>query len=440
MSYNLVVRCAPMLLAAVACLGAERDPGEVLARLREFVHGEKARIPNYTCVETIDRVFLLPSREKKARTPKSCPELAEFKRTPGYRLSPNSADRFRLDVRVGPDMEMYSWVGAGRFEDRSLQDLLGYGPTSTGSLGPVLTGIFGADAPEFQFEGVKTVHGLTAYAYSFRVPVEHSHHAFFWGGGQVTIAYEGTIYADPRTGAPVQLSVFVGGLPPETACCQFTTELDYRHVPVGAGEFLLPHEALQRFVEVNGTEVESTVTFTSCREYRAESSVAYTGASPPAPAASAAAAPPPPWEAPAGLPVSIALTGTIDSAVAAAGDPFGGRLTKPVVDKDKNVIAPEGALVRGRVTQVQRTLDVSRVTILLEVETVEIAGREVPLRLTSGAPPIPTPPTGTFPSRGVLIGPLPPWLTAGRALFRCSTSRCVIRDGQKTEWVTVSRP
>jgi hypothetical protein len=436
----MVVRCGLMLLVAATCAGAERDPDQALARLREIVRDQAARIPNYTCVQTIDRLFFRPS-SRDTRLPWPCGELAALKRKRGYRLIPHGADRFRLDVRVGPGAEMYSWVGASRFEDHSLRELIGSPPSSTGSFGPALVGLI-EDAPEFKFEGEKIVNGRGAYAYSFRVPVERSHHSFVvQDGSDMAVAYEGTIFADPATGAPVQLTILAGELPPEANCCRFTSALDYRRVSIGAAEFLLPFEALQRFVMPGGAEVENTVTFSGCREYGAESRVAYGGGPTPGPAAGANAAPPPSFDAPVGLPVTIALTTRIDSAVAAAGDPFTGRLATPVPDKLKHVIAPQGALVRGRVARVVRILEPALVTIDLKIETVEIGGLEVPVRLTGKSDPaVRKPLFGGLRSRGVPIGELPQRIPAGYAAVQCNGKRCVIREGSRTEWVTVGQP
>ena len=427
-----------MLLLAAACAGAERDPGQTLARMREIVRDEAANLPNYTCVQTIDRVFLRPSNDK---LPQSCAAVGDLKRLGRYSLAPARADRFRLDVRIGGGKEMFSWVGASRFEDRPLHDLIGFGPTSTGSFGGLLLAVF-EDAPEFRYEGAKTANGRRGYAYSFRVPVERSHHTFYVRhGSQKIIAYEGTVLADPETGTPAQLTVVADQLPADAACCRFALELNYRHMRIGSREFLLPFEAIQRFAAPGGEEVENTVTFSSCRAYGAESIVAYEGAPVTEGAATAAPIAPHPPEAPAGLPVSIALAGAIDSAVAAAGDPFTGRLARPVLDKSRNVIAPEGALVRGRIMQVERVMRPERVTFRLGIETVEIGGVEVPFRLAAkNEPAAPKGASGGLQQRGVAIGEFPRWVPGNHITVQCSGNRCVLPIGFRTEWVTPWRP
>ena len=438
-----------MLLVAAVCAGGQGDSDETLARLRKMVLDQAERIPNYTCVQTIDRQFFHPGVNgphgvvyKFPSPGQSCSQIAAGKRKNYSRLIPIRNDRFRLDVRVGAGTEMYSWVGASRFGDRPLRELVGFGPTSTGAFGPMLTNIV-ADAPDVRFGGEKAVSGRRLYAYSFRVPIERSHHSFeVLGGSHTAIAYEGTILADPATGAPVQLTVLAGELPTETGCCGYSAELDYSPVRIGAAEFLLPKTARQRFAMPDGREVENTVTFSACREYLAESAVAYQGMPTPAPAASGNAAPPP-VDIPAGLPVAIALTGGISSDVAAAGDPFTGRLAKPLVDPLEHAIAPGGATVHGRIASLVRSLSPERVTIHLTMETVEIGGREVPFRLTGRRDRVVVvtgPPAGGLQSRGVAIGEMPRGPSADYVELQHSGTRWVIPDGFLTNWVTAGPP
>jgi hypothetical protein len=444
-----------VVLIAVACAGSEIDPEQTLERLREIARDEAARIPNYTCVETIDRQFFRPggvvghtvvvsglgrgSVTAAARAkPLSCDEIAAKQGQRGYHLAPVSADRFRLDVRVGRGGEMYSWVGASAFGDRPLHEMLAPGPSGTGAIGPMLMNVV-EDAPQFQFDGEKTVDGRRLYAWSFRIPMEQSHAIFIeWGGSEAAVAYEGTILAEPETGTPVQLTIVAARLPDETSCCRFTTVLDYSPQRIGAADFLLPRAARQTFTMPDGMEVENMVTFSACREYLAKSTVNYQGAPAPAPGASVDRAPPP--RIPGGLPVTIAVTGAIDSDVAAAGDPFTGRLAKPVLDKLKNVIAPAGAIVHGRVTSSSRSVSPA-VDLRLTVQTVEIGGREVPFHLTAKLNPSARQPSGGgLQSRGVPIGELPQVRQEGSVDVHRFAKRLVLRDGFVTQWATVGQP
>ena len=437
-AYNRLVRRSALFLIAAALCAAESDPAQALARLRAIVLEQAQRIPNYACVQIIDRTVLRPAGMKAGR-PVPCAQIAALAQKGKYRPAASSAQRFRVDVRVGRNVEMYSWAGAGRFSDRPLNQLLGPGAITTGDIGPILIDTV-EDAPELKFEGQRTVDGRPAYAYSFQVPADRSHHVFrTLGGSDVPTAYGGTILADPETGAPLELSVLADDLPPETNTCRFTAELNYSPVAIGASSFLLPDKASQSLVAPDGAETEIAVRFSSCREYQAESAVSF--GTPPGPEPASIPATPRTLDVPGGLGVAIAIDGPIDSNVAAAGDPFTGRLVKPLRDKNNIVYAPEGAIVHGRIADVYFGLGASAVAALrLGVQSIEFGGSEYIIHLTGDPGGMmavsPSVAATQLRMRAAVIGELPKQAD-GFVVARSFSKRCVIRNGDKTYWLTV---
>jgi hypothetical protein len=58
-------------------------------------------------------------------------------------------DRLRLDVTITHRGEIYSWVGASKFEDGSIDEIVKQGPFGTGSFGALLAVIFEQDPRRF---------------------------------------------------------------------------------------------------------------------------------------------------------------------------------------------------------------------------------------------------------------------------------------------------
>jgi hypothetical protein len=67
MGNHAALICLPALLAVA--YGADRDPAQVLADAQAKVAARAATIPNYTCVETVDRNFYRPIG---ATLPRAC--------------------------------------------------------------------------------------------------------------------------------------------------------------------------------------------------------------------------------------------------------------------------------------------------------------------------------------------------------------------------------
>ena len=80
------------------------------------------------------------------------------------------------------------------------------------------------------------------------------------------------------------------------------------------------------------------------------------------------------------MPLEIELTTAIDSATAAAGDRFSGKVAQAVRDGSRTLI-PERAAVAGRLTQVAVHMQPAQVAIGLHVETVTLDGASVPIHL-----------------------------------------------------------
>lgn len=420
-----------LLLGLAGLAGADRSPDDVIARLRERVLDEAARIPNYTCVQTIDRQFFAAGG---ARAPGSCAGLSVERRSPGYRIVPYGSDRFRLDVGVGPTREVYSWAGAERFEDRDLGDLIP-GPASSGAFASLLHMMFGGDAAEFLYRGKQTLDRRSLLAYSFRVPVPRSHY-FMRGarGARKAVAYHGALLADPETGDLVRLDVQIDEPAPESNLCEFNASLDYSRTQIGASGFLLPKTARQRFVMPSRLEAENTVAFSACREFRAESTVKYGDSASAQPGGGKDAATREPLRAPAGLPVSVELTTTIDSDAAAAGDAYAGRLAEPLQDASNDTLAPRGAAVRGRIMRVERYRYPPSVQIALAIETVEIGGAALPFRV---APKRAGSGSGAPKARSAQGEP-PHSSATDLVVIELPGDRGILRPGYRTEWVTAT--
>jgi hypothetical protein len=371
-------RRAWVVMFLAGCAVAQRDAVDVLARFGEMVRGNAARIPDYICTETIERQYY---RAKLAKTPHNCDDLAAEKRRRGYKLTLESSDRLRLDVRANSTDEMYSWPGAERFDERELWEIIGYGPAASGPFATALMQVVQGDATDFAFLGETEAGGRKLFQYSFRTPRERSHYFIHMANGTVVTGWDGTLLLDPETSEIARMTTRTSELPAEAFACEIATTADYGSVSAGGREFPLARETRQRFIDRSGQEVESAVTFSACREYHAASRVSFGARPGEAPAAPAKRTPDPHLDLPAGLPVTIELTTGIDSATAAGGDRFSGRLAKPVGDERKRVLVPNGSAVTGRLVEVAVHMQPAEVAIVLHVETVQVDSAEVPLHV-----------------------------------------------------------
>lgn len=112
--------------------------------------------------------------------------------TPDLSLQLAVTDRLHLDVTMTRTGEIFSWVGARRFSDAPIDQMV-QGPMGTGAFGGFLSIVFKQDVQKFTFRGNTEVDGRTLMGYSFEVAPEHSSYKVSYSGSWVKSGYSGTV-------------------------------------------------------------------------------------------------------------------------------------------------------------------------------------------------------------------------------------------------------
>ena len=433
MVYHQAVRYlrGSLILAFAATLAlAEDDPAKVLerARIKQLVRA--AKLPNYTCVETLTRDYY---RSKLANSARSCAVVLEQQHDPSEATRELlMTDRLRLDVALTEHREIYSWVGASKFEDASVTELVRHGPIATGAFGALLAVVFGQDLATFHFEKKVPIAGRNLLEYSFQVESEQSSYKVRGKDSWIAASYKGSFQLDPETDEVAAITLETGELPASTTLCQTSTAMELSPVRIGAATFLLPKQGRQRFVERNGAEEENRTTFASCREYLGESTINYsqdeTAGGKGGGGGSSSR-----LQLPTGLPFTFELTAPITAETAAAGDAFLGRLTSALRDKNGKIVAPSRSVVEGRLLRVEiRRAAPMGSKLVLNPKSIEIGGVKVPLAAERDW-------TQAQRSANRRVPILLPYTWERNAgLFQVTGAHAVMKAGFRSEWRTVA--
>jgi hypothetical protein len=410
------------------------DPIEILVRVRDQVLQAGKRIPNYACVETVRRDRFEPV---DGRAHQSCGAVFARRKQPNSqsRLTLDSTDWLRLDVALASDKEMFSWAGAGKFEEGEIDDLVPEGGIGTGAFATLLLNAFSPGGPPFSFEGATAIDLRRVFEYSYTVPKDRSSYHVKADKQWAITGYRGRVFVDPKTAELVRLEIQTEELPPETHSCETDTSLDFGIVQLGGDGYLLPKLARQRFIGREGADSENAMTFSACREYQAQSKLSFGNAASVSQASSNS--PASTFQLPAGLPVIIELITPIHASEAAAGDRLEGRLAKPIVDRHLNTLVPEGTLVEGRLMRVETRYDLhSALTVALRWENLRLTvDASVPFAVLPVRRVSAPQPAGALRRRGVPIDlPLPSESNYG--VFRLSGENAVVERGFQSEWMT----
>ncbi|HWR54149.1 MAG TPA: hypothetical protein VN428_23770 [Bryobacteraceae bacterium] len=306
---------------------AEAEPATLLAGIRKRVAADHARLPNYTCKQTIER-STRPNASKKW--------------TP--------VDSLRLEVALVAGRELYAWPGSPKFEEKRIDELVGTsGAIGTGVFALQLRNLFLAPGPKFFYAGEAQANGRRAVRFNFEVPREKS--GFEVGDGQhgAVVAYAGSFLADSETLELIRLDIQVDEVPAPVRVRATRDSIEYAKARIGESDFLLPALAEMIIIAPDG-DARNITRFDACRQYVGESVVSFGDA----PSAGAEAVKP---FREVGLPAGLAVEMTLETQItpdAAVGDPVEGVLTRPLKGKDAMLLLPKGARFTGRITRLER--------------------------------------------------------------------------------------
>jgi len=333
MRYLRITLAVTVLCSVMARAGDDELPPHVLnlARIQLRMAGDLNRLPNYTCLETIDRYTSVAGTQ------------------------PKPLDRIRINVALVEGKELYSWPGSKSFEDRTLAEMVRSGFISDGDFASMAKNVFLHRNSTISFIGQQAEGGRTLLRYKFEISPMQSGWQIRLGGASGVVGAKGWFEADSTTYDLVRFQFEAVDLPPFSPEKGFEERAEYGRVRLGEADVLLPLSVDLKSEAFSGTRRWNHATFTACREYGAKTTISFNEEGSPAPAAAipVTAKAEAVVSVPPGLEVSLRLDSEIDSARSAVGDEITAVVAK-TVRIEKEVILQKGAVVKGVIRRFDR--------------------------------------------------------------------------------------
>ena len=323
----------------------------LMNQARQRMAANLASLPNYTCLEAINRSVRRVAKQKLL-----------------FR------DRIHLEVAFIEANEMFSWPGSGSFESDLLEQLPQAGASGAGGFGGWTRTLFGPSAPDFTYAGECMVEGRRGSRYTFRVPVKSSTYEIRSAGGGAVSPYSGSVCIDPGSLDVMLLEITTGQTPPPVG--SISESIHYGRARIGTADFLLPRDHELVVTDLEGNENRNLTTFTSCREYASQSSISFD--------MEHAAAPGPQvkFEAlhiPPGTSMELKLETPITFEESAVGDPITARLDRAI--KASGVSIPKGATVSGRIRSLEQYFEPEKYFLVsLEFSSLTLGDKRAQFR------------------------------------------------------------
>ena len=341
----------------------------LITRIKLKVAENLNRLPNYTCEQVIERSQrVMPARKFEM------------------------LDTVRLEVALVEHKELYGWPGANRIDESEVSNLVG-GTIGNGDFGLLARSIFLSDGSFFTQWGETEIDGRRAIRYDYRVPLLSSGYHLKVPPNTALVAYHGSFWVESGSLDLLKLDLTADDIPLYLGLQACTKTLDYQRTSIGGSTFLLPSSAVLLMVDLNGTEHRNRTRFHGCRQYAGESVLSF--AEPPPDEPSLTVQEVGDIELPDEFLIEIALITPIDSSISAVGDPVEAKLVRNLKDHGK-IIAPKGALLKGRLTRLRR--ESNSYTFAINFDSMEFPGsrtglsarvNELTIQNPSGAPCLP---------------------------------------------------
>lgn len=318
----------PLLLLILAGVYGYGDvPREelILARVRAHMSHLLARLPNYTCLQTIERT----------------------QRRPGKRME--LIDVIRLEVALVDGAEMFAWPGSRKFDDTKINDMVKGGAIGNGNFALHAKAVFQSKSPRFTYAGEETRDaGRRALKWDFVVAQEASGYSLKSGEDEAVVGYHGSFWVDAQSLDVLRLEVQADDIPKSLEISFAADAVDYARVTLGEESFLLPSSSELRLQSIQGYENVNRTRFSGCRHYTGESTISFDD---PVSSTPASSEPERTLDLPPGLALHIALDSPINES-SAVGDPVTAIL-KRSVKVGAGLAVPKGAVLHGRITHLR---------------------------------------------------------------------------------------
>jgi hypothetical protein len=316
------VRFLLVLAVMAGACGQTKDTSSpestsLLEQIKQRAIADLASVPNYICVDSIERSLLIPGER-------------QFRRL----------DRVHLELAHIEGSDRFSWLGNSSFQSRTPTVMVGYGASFGGDFADNRALVFKNDWTKISYAGRVTIDGRPALRYEYDDPrgalaVTHGHQSGF-------TAARGAFWIDPETLDLLQIDLEGYAIPSNLAVRAISDTTMYWRVLVGKRTVLVARNSEFRLTEADGTVKRNASVFSNCREYLAESALTF-GSSPtlqlPPSATENSRVQP-------GVELQLVLDRPLDANEAAVGDSIRAHILEGVGS------IPRGAHVYGRVNRI----------------------------------------------------------------------------------------
>jgi hypothetical protein len=228
-------------------------PPEVLqlSRIKRHMQQRLEQVPNYTCLQTVERLV----RVHRA---------AKFK----------PLDTVRVEVAQVDGKEMFAWPGK-EFDQANPSAFTNGGVMANGLFSLHARSLFISDVAMFTYAGEEEVEGRKLVRYDYSVPLMRSGYRIVVASQSATVGYHGSFWADAQTLDVDRFRVVAENIPPVLGLLDAGVDIEFQDATIGSTDALLPKRADLMLTGFDGGQRRNIVSFSRCRQYGSDSVLSF---------------------------------------------------------------------------------------------------------------------------------------------------------------------
>jgi hypothetical protein len=260
-------------------------------------------------------------------------------------------DAIRVDVAVVDGTPLLSWPGEEKFTHYSLEQMVLENIAEAGRLAFHVKSLAVAGELAFTGGGEETLGGQKTKRWTYSVPAERSGFKLWVNERDVPLAHRGSVWVDATTLSLVRIESEAVEIPKELEIVSMKDRVDFKRAKVGDFEYAMASDGELTIEDIHGGGRRSQVTY---EDYRAYTKALSSGASGEEKTAEAKGDLQD-VDLPSGVTFRMKLENEIKFDTAAVGEQVRGVLVNDL-KHNKQVLAPKGAVVTGRISMLQRKM------------------------------------------------------------------------------------
>lgn len=154
--------------------------------------------------------------------------------------------------------------------------------TSEGEFGMLIETVFGeSSAAKFNWNGWEELGSERVAVFDYSIDRAHSTLSLSLSDlAKATVAYHGSVYADPDSGVIRRISSAAEEIPPEVQTRSIATVIEYGKIDIAGTGYHLPTGAVVSLA-TESSNIRNEIQFRNYRKFEAESHITYASDSPP---------------------------------------------------------------------------------------------------------------------------------------------------------------